>query len=336
MKFFTKDKPTQKTRKPYRKPSEDDVERKNQRKEKEKAREKFYKIARENPEVERQWVAKQMGIDLRPPDPDDEAKKSIRSSLIKAAHELINEDEDLKRQWAETMIPDIIGTSEGKRRRREEGPYGGGGFDSSIQELPELLDSLDALKDRLGNKSDKGILGNIFTEDNFGLVLKLLLGMTRGEGTGVDKRTYVVQIDGQTREVSEQEFKELKSQGLIQPVALIGGRKEEDTEPEKPQTKVPDLTEIANSFDLSMIDSYLEMEPEEFVLQLSSEVDSEIDQSKFLWGFLTKADYGGIVKFITPYKDNLEFGYLVEKLLSDEGKSWVERVLELVKETVNE
>ena len=104
--------------------------------------------------------------------------------------------------------------------------------------------------------------------------------------------------------------------------------------PEEPA--YPQLPAFLKGTDLSAVNEWFELTPEDLVVQLKVEADSNVAQSKLAWGFLTTATYDGIVAMVTPYRSNPEVSGLIEKILSDEGKAWLERVLELVKESVIE
>ena len=86
----------------------------------------------------------------------------------------------------------------------------------------------------------------------------------------------------------------------------------------------------------AMVEVYLAMEPSELVATLKDEAEAGVELAKFLLGFCDTITYDGIVNYLTPYKGSEKWGEIVERILNEEGKVWVEQVMELVKEIRNE
>ena len=117
-------------------------------------------------------------------------------------------------------------------------------------------------------------------------------------------------------------------QGKIQPVAGAIAPPPE-AKPEEIVIDEPKLPEFLNMVDLTLVASYLELSPEEFVAQLEAEVQSEVLQSQLIWNYLTSHDLPTIQSLLAPYRKHAQVGEYVEKILSGE---WLEQVLALIKE----
>ena len=319
-------------RKPYHKPTDEELEKKEARKEKQLAREKLLTHVKDNPELERKWISKLMGIEIEPPDPVEAKKKDIKARLVEEAFTQINQDPELRRQYAEKLIGEIVGEIPGEGRY--EGGYESPG--SAIMQALEELENVEEFRDRLGIKPrEGGILKSIVTEENVNEFIKLLRGLA--VKTPIEESTVVVSVDGQIRRISESQFKQLEQTGRVSPVTAIQSLrveppKLEKVEPPKPELPKaePEIPEFVLS-NLETLASYLELTPEEFVEELSTMKDAE-PTYQLLWTYLSATTPEAVVKLIEPYSKHSQVGIYVEKLLTDEGKEWVKQVISIIKE----
>ncbi len=333
-----------KTKKPYHRREPETPKEKQDKVEKKVAWSSFVKQMKDDPELEKQFVLSKMGIEVKPKDPAEQKRQELRATLIDEACKLIGEDEELRREYAETMIEEVIGETKGKGKRRGEPEYYGEPG-SSISQALEDVESLSDLREKLAELGMiEGGGGGFFK----GMGMKDLLAalpfiaqiMGKGEAPVAEQslRTYLVRIDGQNQEVPELQYRKLLQEGKIQPVAVL-----EYPKPEAPKvpveevsTEIPELPDFLQGIDFTVVEGWFEQEPEDFVINLKAEVDAELEESRLAYGFLTTATYEGIVEKITPFRTHPKVGNLVERVLSEKGKQWLIRVLELVKETLNE
>lgn len=316
------------------------------------------KEVNKDPELKRELALREGGYsDLLDKDRETEnKKKEIKKLVTTKALEKIQSDPELAEQFIESEVESILaGGNEGKSRRRRTEPdyFEGEGGTSSISQALEEVASLGELKEKLAelglvDGGGGGFLKGLSMKDVLGALPYISTLMSKQGQEVKSVRTYIVQVDGKDREVSESEYKQLYEQGKLQPVAALISPKTE-TEPTgvegtselttaviQSDITSPELPAFLQNMDFSMIDSWLSQEPEDVVNSLKSEVDSGVEESKLIWGFLTTANYQGIAEKITPYQEHPEVGYLVKMVLSDDGRVWLEKVLTLTKETLNE
>ncbi len=306
-------------------------------------------IAKGDPDAERAYISSLIGIELKAPDPDSKTKQELKTLLTNEALKEIQADPALRKELARRQVDAILGES-ATSERYEEGPYGGG---SSISQALAELDELEQLRAKLGIKGNGGGLLSAFADPE---VLKALLNFLSGwkaqpESEVRSEPYYVISIDGKPTSISKSQYQKLLQEGNLQPIAALIAPKptpaptKESTEegisvisPEAGQPgTLPEfkaLPEFLTKADFSIAHDWLDLEPGEFVTLLKAEVDKDVEESKLIWGFLTTATYEGIVNITAPYKTNPKVSVLIERLLSDEGKEWLEQVLQLVKETV--
>ena len=158
-----------------------------------------------------------------------------------------------------------------------------------------------------------------------------------------EEATVIIRVDGKLTRIPESQYEQLLKQGRIQPVGMLEEPKLTPILKEPPKAEEastftiepkpePELPEFLSQIDLELISGMMDYPPENFVAQLKSEVEQEVTQSALIWGFLSNTTYEEIVKFVTPYKGHSQIGFYVEKVLSEEGKKWTGRVIELMKE----
>jgi hypothetical protein len=233
------DKPPEK--KIYRKQAPKDPEKQQERLEKREAWESFKKQMKDNPDLEREFVFKKMGITAKPQDPTEKQRIELKSALMSEAAEMIKNDPELRRQYAESMIGEVLGEKASKRSRRgEEDDYLMQGPGSSIAQTLDDLEGLAELKSKLealgmgGNgESKKGFFEGITLKDILSVVAMMKGGMGNGNGgqeQPPSENYYVVQINGKPTRVIESQYKKLIAEGRIKPMAEIEGPKT----PEKP------------------------------------------------------------------------------------------------------
>lgn len=333
-------------RRPYRKPTSEEIEKRETRKEKEKAREKFYDLAKENPELEKQWVSKQMGIEIKPPDLVEQKKREIKSRLYDRALKNIEEHPELAEQYDEQVLSEIIGSSR-KRSGRDDSGYEG--YGSPLEEVLGEVENLEQLRERLGGKEAKGMLTDLLNTETFkgigeALVAKLLAGS--GISQAPPQRVFVVQNEnGQTIGLTEEEYQRYNQKGLLRPIAALESPKpspgaqplpeEEQYTAETPTQELsPELPDFISMIDLDQILACMEQSPEDFVAQLEYEIETGAEMYKYIRDILSATTYDNIASTIGPYRDNAQVGYVVQKIL--ENREWMEKSISLIKGQVDE
>ena len=317
------------------------------------ARNRASELVKGDPEAERAYISDMLGITLKPPDPDLKIKQEIKSLLTAEALATIQSDPGLKKELARRQVDIILGQEAIRPNEDGDGYTTGSPLDQVLSEI----DTIDEVRKRLGGgRSGEGGILSAFTDPE---VLKAIFGFlsnARGQGSDVQpQQLFVISVDGKPTSVSRSQYDKLLQTGKLQPIAALITEKtegkgetkvaspsEDEDEsispivsngtPPAPQSEYKELPEFLKDTDFSAAEEWLDYKPEEFIPQLKAEVDKGVKEAQLLWGFLTTATYEGIVNMITPYRTNPKVSILIEELLSDEGKVWIESVLQLVKE----
>lgn len=315
-----------KRRKTVRKLTPEQEERKTELKRKQFLSDEYIQMAKSDSELKRQMVAKEFNLIFPEKDPLKEQKHEINEIITTEALQILKNDPELKQQFGRKRIETIIGEapilSEG-----EGYPPG-----SAIGQVLEEIEEFDALKEKLGGGKGGG-WGDLLKDPAVAISIVNLIKTLVGQGSAIPQEpTYVVQINGQPKKVTETEYKQLEAQGLIKPIAAIEAPQVPPEEIKKePKPEPPAFLSTMEEFAWM-----LDLIPEDFVSQLESDIQEGLPQPQLFWNFLSSTDYEKVVELITPYKDNEQVGSYVEKLLSEEGKIWLEEVIKLVREKLNE
>lgn len=308
MGLFSKKRERQTTRKL----NPDQEEKKSELKRKKFLADEYIELAKKDPDIKRQMIAQEFKLKFPETDPLTMRKREIDTRITEEALKIIDSDPELKEQFAQQKVWEIIGES---RPRRSKGTpeYTGS---SSVE---EIIDGYKTLEQEFGGKEGGGL--KEFLNKEFGVeLLKTIQALT---GKPVSEPTVIVQIDNEVREITKTEYQQLLQQGRIKPVGIL----------EAPKAEAPKIPEEITSFiDLKQLSEMLSLSPQEFVDTLKYSVQQEDERSKFLWGFLSNTEVDVVVKLLSPYVSNKEVGESVKKLISDDGKKWLTEVISLIKE----
>ena len=359
-----------KEKKVYKPHAPKDPEKKQERLEKKAAWEAFQKQMKDNPELEREFVFKKMGITApKPQDPTEKQRIELRSALMAEATEMIKNDPELRRQYAEDMMGDVLGKGHVKPKRGEDDDYSMMAPGSSIGQALEELESLGELKEKLaalgmdGGDKKSGFFEGITLKDVLGVIMMLKGGGMGGNGdNGSNKPAaenyYVVDINGKPTRIGEAQYNRMVTEGRIKPIAQIESPKkveataepkEELEEPaiqplissatEKPVAdntiggfELPSLDFILEYASIEEIESYIYRDPTELVSMLKIEVGEGSETAQFIWGLLTNINYEGLMNLVSKYKGDDRVKNIIDKLESEDGKKWVNNVLAKVQE----
>lgn len=295
---------------------------------------------------------------------EKQQKKIDEFITTKAFEKLQDEESDFLDDAVKDKIANIVtGSGKSRRHREESGVYLEPG--SSLSSALDEIDTLEELKARLVESGmvsgGGGFLQGMTLRDILAALpsIAALMGKApppEGIESVQTQRTFVVKVNGQDKEVPEIEYKKMLQQGKIAPVAALvesqpPKKEKAEGQVEKEQSTTANMvggaptnatggftgldlstiTTLLENIEPEVIEAYLDMSPEEFVLNLRSEVDTGINMSKFLWGFFSNTNYEGVVKLLSSYKDNERWNLVIERILSNEGKEWVTKVIELIK-----
>ena len=238
--------------------------------------------------------------------------------------------------YAEQFVEDFVRSAfghEGKPVTGEEVGYlqGRDGEGSAARQLIDQMEDIDELKQRLGGGGSGGLSGMITPEVVAGVIDLVKTLITKGQPQGPQLgRTYIIDIEGQPREVSEQDYKRLVESGQIKSVGMLSAPAPQPVTvpPEVKVTNLPTESKIADPPMLAMIQDYINMPPGAFVNRITGEASAGIPYAIFLTRYLPTTNYDDLVKIIAPYKSSEKLGKYVEWVAGEAGKIWVERVLE--------
>ena len=301
-----------------------------------KAWELLMKQMKEDPDLERDFVLKKLGIEPKAKNQADEKRQQLQAVLTDEAIKLISEDEDLRRQYAESMLGDVIGNKGNKRSRHDDDYMNMMGSGSSVSDEIDSLLELQAKLSELGmmKGSDNG--GGFFK----GLTMKDVLdGVKLLKGEEVQRSPmetlYVVQVDGKPAKVTELQYNQLMKAGRIKPLVEIDSPKEEPDEPLPEEPSSSPLDRILEYVDVVTLQEFMDGDPIKFVDVLQDGVQEEIKEYQFLWGLLSNTTYDGLLSLIAPYRSDERVTNFIDRLSTDEGKIWLETVIDSVKEKQN-
>lgn len=247
--------------------------------------------------------------------------------------------------YAERFVEDFISSAFGAKptTEGEETGYftGRGGDGTPAQQLLEQMNDIEELKQKFGG-SGGGLSGMLTPEVIAGVIDLVKTMMTKGQLPGPQvERTYIISIEGQSREVSEQDYKRLVESGQIKPIGMIGAPAPQPATASPPEVKIATAESkvtdppILASLDAVMIQDYINMPPREFVNRITDAANAGIPYAIFLTKYLPTTNYDDLVKTITPYKSSEKLGKYVEWLTGEGGRIWVVAVLNSFKEPVN-
>lgn len=306
------------------------------------AHDELMKIAQNDPRVRVQMIRDVFHINI--PDEEDsisKKKRHIEELATDEAFKIISEDPAMKNRLAMGMANRILGKMGSPDEDEENGIL------SSGDDIEGIIDRYHTLKDEFGggNNGNGGLIKSVL-DSEFGKQLAMIMAgmMTKGGSliTQQQERTYVVQIDGQMCEVPESQYRQILQEGRVKPVAALEQPKPQ-SEPKSPTTQVIvpqtqqpviqdlELPAFFKSLDIGEIAGYLEFQPQDLIFQLKSEEASRPEVSLLLQ-VLSQVDYDSIVKKIKPYENHSQVGVYVKRLLSPEGRKWLEAVISLTKD----
>jgi hypothetical protein len=175
-----------------------------------------------DPELKRELALRESGYGDVIKDKSTKQRDEIKSKVTDMALKRIDEDPELAERFTEAEIESIIyGEKSGHRKRYDSDNYvGDGGSGSAIGDALAEIENFELLKEKLGGKG--GALGGLINSDVIIEALKLFA--SRNSQQAPTQRTFVVQIDGQAKEVDEDKYRELVTQNRIKPVAILTER----------------------------------------------------------------------------------------------------------------
>ncbi len=213
-----------------------------------------YYIARieTDPKLADLYIEKFLGIEIPVPDPVKEGRTKLQVAVIDKAIQQISENPELAKRISVQKLEEIIGIK--VDQGNEEGNDREGYSRSSIGQFLQRLDELEEIKERLGPRQGGGFFG--MYGNTIAQIALAVLGKISGiEGVGnvgqlmgqfgnqpvSPVRTYVVEIDGQNKELNETQYQLLLQQGKIRPL-VWGSHEGEEPSSQEPQPVAGGIT----------------------------------------------------------------------------------------------
>jgi len=273
----------------------------------------------------------------------EKQQKKINEFITKRAFEELQSGEsELLEDAIRDKVSSILGSGEKRRHGKELPEYlEGGGFSSLSESLREYLEAKRTLSELAESEggSSQGFFKGMSMKDLLEALPYVAAMMGKGEAPTQVGRTYIIRINGQDKEVTESQYKQLAQEGKLQPVAMLTQPEPEKKEiPKEPELlkgdfeteKIPELPLYLQGIDFTIIEGWLDQEPEDFVANLKDAAEAGTEESKLALGFLGNTTLEAINHIITPYREHLEIGYLVERILNEDGQAWLTQVLQLI------
>lgn len=272
-------------------------------------------------------------------DPAASERKALDISITKAAMETINKDPALKETLARQRANEILGIKESHSRRDEESQMVQYDDESSLsralREIRELREFQEEINGGVEEKKGNGFTDLLKDPD----IVKALIGLVAGaRGNGSDPsvqirevpvRTFIVEIEGQQRELSETDYRNYKLQlqaAQNQPKLEAAKREIKDA------AKIDDMNPVGTD---DPVMAYLNLDPEEFVKQLfelseGNPEDRNTQQALAVIEILKTETFEMIKARLDPAKIDPKFKIYADKIISEQKK--VEAVIKFVTE----
>lgn len=247
------------------------------------------------------------GSDL--PDPQEELERGLNAIALQE----IEKDPVLKKQAVDSRIKDILGSRS----------------KTQIEEFRESLNVLRDLRAEFGDEGQKdGGLASLWSPDATTEALKLLGNLLTGKG-----KTYLVEIEGQTREVTVEQYLQLKNQkqlavGRTVSPQLQAAPLPEPTTPKQVPTQGVDTAQqdgTQQAFTPQVLANYMSQPPGVLAnaLQKASKEGGD-SQATTLLDFLMENSTEEIVSALDTL--GTDWAECVSKLQTSEGESWLEEL----------
>jgi len=315
------------TKRPYRKPTSDEIDRKEARKEKQTARAKFQEMIKDNPEAERKWVSKMMGIDLEPTNPIERHKQAIDALVTEKALEEIKKDPELVKEFARRKLEDIIGEIS---TEQDEGYDGSGYRDSPLSQAIDTIDEYETLKGRLGAKS--GPLGGLVDAEVIKMALQSapqFLAAIQGKSLPVPPTKYLIEVDGVLHEMDAIAYKNLLEQRETKRLEI--GKEKPGAEEEVESELAPELEAEHPSFNLDFWTEYLDGDSSEVIFKLMELKETGDVQAIYVLDLFQKLDAMQVLTLLLPFKSNEKYKESIEKL--ETQTEWLQEAIDFYRET---
>lgn len=178
---------------------------------------------RKDPEVLRQYVMKQYGIDIRTPGERaiSQVVGQTKFRVIAKAADDISEDPEVQEAMRDKLVGELIGVSPHQHKAREESSQPRGNYHSQMDKILNDINKLEQLKERLG-VNNNGLSKLLQNPDviKFGLGifqgLMSSLGLTPVTTTaGGNGQKFAMEKDGKLIEVDHNTYMQCLSQQKV-------------------------------------------------------------------------------------------------------------------------
>ena len=344
--------------------------------EKQRRRADKYYVAQieKDPELVGPYIEKFLGIKIPELDRVKEERTKLQVAIIEKTIEEIAKNPGLAKRSSLATIEEIAGIR--VDHRGEEGYDDEGHSLSAMGQFIQKIDEYEELSDRLGRGRGGGFLG--MDGNTIGQILISVLntmGLTKGiGGTGQlpgqpgdqpvsSMRRYVAEVDGQMKELSEDQYQLLLQQGRVKPL-ILGSHKEEEPEAQAPLTAVtgevtppagqpeiddapqPEKVEVTReptpeeqgtflaiiaAISPSFIVDAMDKTAEDFVAELYTDIENGEEMSRNIIGFLSQVDMESFFELLTLFTHHPEYGTFITSIITGEGREWLLSVVSIVR-----
>ena len=313
------------------------------------------KMAQSDPDVKKQMIAQAFNVTIPEKDPISKQKDELKIAITNQALKLIQEDPELSEELARQQAYEILQVRKpsSSHKGSDDGEYYSGrdghSISDSIREVEEAKELLGADKSGLSSLFDKDVIIEVIKQ--LGPAFMANRNQAQLPQAHVERKVIMLNEQGQLAEYTESQYSELLNKGMLRPVAAIappapapkevasaekpavpGPEPQASMPTSKPSPAEPGVQSISIPDNAGSLIGYLELPPEDFVTQMSMEAEAGNETARTVLDFLVRSDYNTIVNTISGFKDNPLIEPYIERLMSPEGKEWVEEVIERLKE----
>jgi alkanesulfonate monooxygenase SsuD/methylene tetrahydromethanopterin reductase-like flavin-dependent oxidoreductase (luciferase family) len=311
------------------------------------------KEAQKDPELRKRLAFHEAGYDaMLATNPEaDNSKKDLEAKLTKRALQMIDEDPDLRDEFAQTRLRDLI--DPGGRRRRTRGEDGDEHVLEGSGEPRSAIDIINEyrlIEEEFGGKKSGGALGGLIDADVIKELIRVFGPTLANRQPGqppaapAPERMFVVPQNGHYIEMPESQWREFQaSQQALQappPPAPVKIQVAPTTDaPPEPTisvstdvqiAKVAELPAILANVDFGMLEPYLVMTPDEVAQRIMAEAAAEGPVGTFLWNYLPTATFADIEKHVGPFRNHPKAGLYATYVL--DNREWMEQVIVAVRQ----
>lgn len=177
----------------------------------------FIEMANQDPEWRRQMVAEAYSLKLPTKDPAAEQQKELEALISDLAMKQLRENPELARQIVDARISQLV--NQGDLATNGDGEEYRP--DSGIGQVLGEIEDLEELKSRLGGGKSSAFADVFKDPQVITSLISTLQSFIKGVSPQAMETKIMVQVDGQSKTVTELEFQRLQMEGRVKPIAAI-------------------------------------------------------------------------------------------------------------------